>query len=697
MGTSASIPKMFSSRDGQHMNPSGRRASGLLALCVSLLVAGSSHANINDVDHADDICPPAADPCVLSEKAIVDAGTTLDFGLRTFRIASNGQLDTGIGFVEVRCGNFIADKGSSPAIKARGSNGSGAVDGGSVVVLAQRGCSSAPSTPCVDDSDCSGGTCSVGSGDATLAGNIRAHGAEPGEIEITAAGSLVSTANIDVHGTVLEADGGSIELTAVAGDLSVSGKLDAVSGGLGGGGIITLVSSGDQSISGTVDANGGDFDAGAIEISADGDIDITGDLLASSVNGEGWGGEIFVSTLGGLNLGGSAHLFASGHMSAENFGGDGGEIVLEASEVVAGSDVRIESNGARPSGSGGTVDVLAERDITFGGVIETRGLGLESASGDISLEGCGISLVSGAKLQGEGPGGVIAVTGRGAITVASGAEIFANGDSAIEILYGDLGLPPQLSGSISPPPLITHLAFLGGCAICDDGLANRNGTASCDDSVDCTIDSCGDDGFCVSTPNDAACDDGNDCTTDTCTQAGCTNPSHAGACNDGIACTDGDVCIGGACTGEPQCQEGFFCSEAADACLPINSTTSTTIIVGPTTTTLSVTTTTTISGAVCGDGIVEGGEDCDPGTAFTFGDGCSDSCTRVDCGDPDNNGAVSAGDALFVLKVAVGLASCDNCVCNVDSVGESTTASDAFRTLRSAIGLPDALICPPCQ
>jgi len=67
-----------------------------------------------------------------------------------------------------------------------------------------------------------------------------------------------------------------------------------------------------------------------------------------------------------------------------------------------------------------------------------------------------------------------------------------------------------------------------------------------------------------------------------------------------------------------------------------------------------------------------------------------------DCGQPVSIGAgPTASDALQVLKVAVGAATCEDCVCNVDGAG-IIAATDALLVLRVAVGQALPLSCPSC-
>ncbi len=69
------------------------------------------------------------------------------------------------------------------------------------------------------------------------------------------------------------------------------------------------------------------------------------------------------------------------------------------------------------------------------------------------------------------------------------------------------------------------------------------------------------------------------------------------------------------------------------------------------------------------------------------------------CGQPISTGAApTATDALFVLRVAVGVASCDACVCDVDSSGGATpvTATDALKVLKRAVDATVVLTCTSC-
>lgn len=66
---------------------------------------------------------------------------------------------------------------------------------------------------------------------------------------------------------------------------------------------------------------------------------------------------------------------------------------------------------------------------------------------------------------------------------------------------------------------------------------------------------------------DADCSDGDGCTADLCAGGACSNPGEADGfpCDDGSACTAGDQCASGTCTGEPvSCDDGDVCT--ADSC-----------------------------------------------------------------------------------------------------------------------------------
>jgi len=57
--------------------------------------------------------------------------------------------------------------------------------------------------------------------------------------------------------------------------------------------------------------------------------------------------------------------------------------------------------------------------------------------------------------------------------------------------------------------------------------------------------------------------------------------------------------------------------------------------------------------------------------------------------------AVTASDALAVLATAIGLFTCDLCVCDVDG-SSRITATDALTVLKAAVGQPVTLACPAC-
>jgi len=97
---------------------------------------------------------------------------------------------------------------------------------------------------------------------------------------------------------------------------------------------------------------------------------------------------------------------------------------------------------------------------------------------------------------------------------------------------------------------------------------------SCDDDDACTDDACDlSNGACVHTT--VSCGDGNVCTDDSCDPAtGCVNANNTAACDDRNACTLGDTCQNGTCTGTnpvvctalDQCHNVGTCDPFTGAC-----------------------------------------------------------------------------------------------------------------------------------
>src|SRR5262249_19864248 len=91
-------------------------------------------------------------------------------------------------------------------------------------------------------------------------------------------------------------------------------------------------------------------------------------------------------------------------------------------------------------------------------------------------------------------------------------------------------------------------------------------TNACDEGSACTTGDVCAGGVCAGTP--ITCSDGNPCTTDSCNPAsGCVFANNTNPCDDGNACTSGDTCALGACAGTPiTCNDNNPCT--TDSCNP---------------------------------------------------------------------------------------------------------------------------------
>ncbi len=90
-----------------------------------------------------------------------------------------------------------------------------------------------------------------------------------------------------------------------------------------------------------------------------------------------------------------------------------------------------------------------------------------------------------------------------------------------------------------------------------------------------------------------------------------------------------------------------------------------------------------------------------PGDDGVFGAGRADglaafdACMGSSCGDANADGSLNATDALIALKAAIGVEACELCRCDIDGRG-TITAGDALAILQLGIGLPVPLMCATC-
>jgi cysteine-rich repeat protein len=609
--------------------------------------------------------------------------------------------------------------------------------------------------------DSDGGIIDLEAGTGTLTVNdtlqVSGGGAsQGGEVALSSGGDIVQNATIDATGG--DFDGGFVEFLA-DGNVFINADIDADSNsGEGFGGEISVLADGDITIGGDIKlkTNGHQSqfnsagDGGLQEYSAIGtvtfgplaqiqgsgagpdgsadevvfesdeqDVIIEGDIVFSTNGAQGSGGTFEVSA--GRDI--VVERTASVDVTGTEFGGGTVDIFADRNATVGGFIDASANNG----GSVDTITVDAGKDIVINGELKIAGTAANVANGVIDVDGCFITVESGGFLNNIGSFGENSFTVSELLTVDAGGEVRADavtGENLVRLRKEEN--EPVVNGQVTPALNVTIVDTIGECSecgnsriegsetcddgntnngdgcsndcqletciaqtpgypdvpICDDGngctmdvcnpgTGNCEHTLSCDDGIECTVDTCNGD-VCENMPNNAVCDDGNVCTNDICGALGCSFAGNTSPCDDGVLCTFGDICNGsGVCIGNDNCPIGEECSLGSGQCVP--------------------------EGGICGDGFVDGSEDCDDGdTQWAPGEYCTAGCSQLICGDPNDDDRTTASDSLFALNTAVGASSCDLCICDVDNSG-AVTASDALRLLNFAVSVPGIVLsCPAC-
>lgn len=589
-----------------------------LALAVSMASPVVAYAVVL-VGSPEELCPAAQDPCLVTQEIHVAAGSRLDLGLRTLRVQGAGSLVFESGGAEVLCGRLELHR-SGVALRLHDG-----VPGQKVAFLVRKRCALLPDVPCLVDSDCSqvgGGNCSGGDGKAALEGAINGNAENPGSLVLRTAGDLTLNASVTMAATRSSSDGGSLELESISGHVSINNSVNVSGGGDGSGGEIVAMAATDVVVGATLTASGGEYDGGVISLSAARDVKIAADLNADSNSGAGYGGEIELLAERDVRVegGGPANRLivgASGHQSAENYGGDGGALTLEAGGDVAVSRyARLEANGAPPDGFADSVSLSAARGITVDGEIVAKGKGAMGGGGLIDLNAevaINLSASSAIDLTGAGAGGDVFLECGGSIVSAAALDVSAGSTGVAGRVVAVAGTNAEVSGVwntagadsvFSVGELLVEACDVSvSGALVNKASAGRTRLVAREQLV---VESSGtlvasgpqatntlvyrrsdqppvsngvvspaaawqmDDGLasCISCTPEAStqesdCDDGIDCTLDRCEADRCSHESVAGRCDDANPCT-ADVCTPDlGCEFIPTdaaCDDGVFCN-----------------------------------------------------------------------------------------------------------------------------------------
>jgi cysteine-rich repeat protein len=245
-----------------------------------------------------------------------------------------------------------------------------------------------------------------------------------GTITLKTGGAITVAGTIASNGPSTEASGGTISLTSAAGDLVVSGTLSSNGGSDGSGGFITVEADGGKiDLAQLVDISGGEFGGGELDLTASGDVIVRQGINASGGGLSGDGGTVFISAGGTATLLGNIDGTAAG--STVEGGGSGGDVEIDGNQDVVVSG-QVDCTSGFPDGDAGTYSTTAGGNFTQTQKITLLGNGIDACGGEMDVSaGRDITLAQIEASGGSCGGGIVSVQGLG--TVTAGASIHADG------------------------------------------------------------------------------------------------------------------------------------------------------------------------------------------------------------------------------------------------------------------------------
>jgi hypothetical protein len=386
--------------------------------------------------------------------------------------------------------------------------------------------------PCDENADCEFGSCSRGSGVLDLDAIVSVAADVPGVFLLRAAGPV--TLHRDVEATAGAGEsGGDLEIESLDGDVTMLGGLHATGAA---GGSLRIDAGGRVEIDGDVDIRGGAEGGGELDVRSKGGFLLTGRLLASSMTTGGEGGRLFLASdedvvfdASGLTATATQVQLHGADGPYWTEGGSGGELIVDAGrDIVIGSPSRLSLRGALPDGIGGTLDMVAGRDLLFDGIVEAaaasswstgglvvlegvrdarftsgsrvdlsgggqgnggsfflvagnealfdgvvdiRGGNFQESDGDIDVSACSLRVGPNADLEVRAPGADNILAGADHLVIEAGAKLFSKtGDN--ELRYRSAAHPPIVSGSLTPVAKLVLDPDLPTCG-CGDGLPDE--------------------------------------------------------------------------------------------------------------------------------------------------------------------------------------------------------------------------------
>jgi len=553
---------------------------------------------------------PATLCTINSFHTVAASGCVFDFGERAVTVTGSSRIDAlNFSEIEFRAGTFtILTTGQ---IRGNGSPGASSDGRGASIKIQTTGDFIMLGTSKIDVSgtDLAGDITIETEGNATIEGLLDAFGvsgfATAGSILVNARGNIATSRAVTVTNPTGSFSPGAVE----------------------------LVAGGDITIGGTISVAGGD--GGDVVIDGGGNVTINAEITARGTGDAGSGGSIDIIAGRGVVVNGN--LRASGTSGSGNTGGSAGTITVEAQygDISITGTANITANGSTPDGDGDEVSLTASGSIILGQgrQVTANTLGYFSAGGVLAVD-AGVDVI----MVGNGTFDAAGGYDGGEMLISAGRNIEIRGNTAISVAASSYG-------------------GFGGSVIVDAGLRTR-GTLLVDGRVNSGGGQCNPEDGCGAGGFQSLIG----CNVNVASSANLQNRGADGGdifvTARGLLTVNTNAVANATSTvGSTQGGPGSITWEHSSSVAPsiapganVNPAATVVALAEPPCT-------------VCGNGVLELGEECDDGNTVGC-DGCSFACEIEDC-DDSNPCTVDSCQNLLGCRIDVvpaGTPCCDGSV-----------------------------------